>query len=245
MKVSKRITEKIVENQILDYRSNHLLLKMLDYVSMDTGISISSMQGKNRKREIVFARQIYCWLVNKYIKKGDTPSFATVGSLINKDHATVIHAIKTVNNLIETNKYIKKRVNQMELKAKIISITNVNAINLKKSIALNAVCEAAYPINSRLSYLELQAYIAEGIVIERNESALIPTGITVNIPEGYHGIIESIICDRMEDVIKSGSAELFINVQNSDELEIIIEPFQKIANFVLVQNVGFCLVNND
>ncbi|MFA5297856.1 MAG: helix-turn-helix domain-containing protein [Lutibacter sp.] len=60
-----------------------------------------SIQIKTRKREVVQARQIAMFFSKNLTKS----SLASIGSQIgHKDHATVLHACKTVNNLIDTDK---------------------------------------------------------------------------------------------------------------------------------------------
>jgi chromosomal replication initiator protein len=47
-------------------------------------------------------------------------SLATIGTQIGgKDHATVLHACKTVNNLIETDKRFRIQIDEIEKKLKI------------------------------------------------------------------------------------------------------------------------------
>jgi chromosomal replication initiator protein len=47
-------------------------------------------------------------------------SLANIGSQIGgKDHATVLHACKTVNNLLETDKRFRLQVDEIEKKLKI------------------------------------------------------------------------------------------------------------------------------
>jgi len=48
------------------------------------------MTKKTRKREYVVARRCFCYIANQYTKY----SLATIGSVFNQDHATVLHAIK-------------------------------------------------------------------------------------------------------------------------------------------------------
>jgi chromosomal replication initiator protein len=78
-------------------------------------VPVDSLQSKTRKREIVQARQ-----VAKYFSKTLTKSsLATIGSQIGgKDHATVLHACKTVNNLVETDKQFKNQIEEIEKKLK-------------------------------------------------------------------------------------------------------------------------------
>ncbi|RLD30268.1 MAG: chromosomal replication initiator protein DnaA, partial [Bacteroidetes bacterium] len=79
-------------------------------------ISLELIQSKTRKREIVQARQIAMYFSKSLTKS----SLATIGAKIGgKDHATVLHACKTVNNLIDTDKRFKMQVNELEKKLKV------------------------------------------------------------------------------------------------------------------------------
>jgi chromosomal replication initiator protein len=45
---------------------------------------------------------------------------ATIGAQIGgKDHATVLHACKTVNNLKDTDKHFRNQINDIEKKLKV------------------------------------------------------------------------------------------------------------------------------
>lgn len=53
----------------------------------------------SRKRESTIPRQIAHWL----LKTNTTLGFPTIGKLVgNKTHATVIHSVKQINNIIDT-----------------------------------------------------------------------------------------------------------------------------------------------
>ena len=59
---------------------------------------LSALEAKTRKREIVYARQIVMFLA---VGMG-LGSLAEVGAQVGgKDHATVLHARKTINNLLD------------------------------------------------------------------------------------------------------------------------------------------------
>jgi chromosomal replication initiator protein len=67
----------------------------------------------SRKREIVMARQIAMYLSKNHTKY----SSAQIGDQIGKkDHTTVLHACKTVQNLIDTDKSFKKTMLDLEKK---------------------------------------------------------------------------------------------------------------------------------
>ena len=74
-------------------------------------IPIEVLYMKTRKREIVQARQIAMFFAKNLTKD----SLQTIGDGIgNKDHATVLHASKTINNLIDTNRQFKLQVEEIE-----------------------------------------------------------------------------------------------------------------------------------
>lgn len=82
-----------------------------EYYNLD----VKDIQTKSRKREVAQARQVAMYLARKYTKK----SLAVIGSEIgNRDHATVLHACKTVENLIETDKTIRQSLDTIESKLK-------------------------------------------------------------------------------------------------------------------------------
>jgi chromosomal replication initiator protein len=88
-------------------------------VSAELKISIEDMEGKSRKREIVQARQIAMHLANHYT----TCSLKTVGSYFgNRDHSTVIHSCRTVEDIIATDKRFKSMVDMLHNKIKVGSV---------------------------------------------------------------------------------------------------------------------------
>ena len=81
--------------------------KVCAFYNMD----VQLLQAKCRKREIVQARQISMYLSKKYTES----SLQRIGSeLGKKDHATVLHACKTISDLIAIDKTIKANVQEIE-----------------------------------------------------------------------------------------------------------------------------------
>jgi chromosomal replication initiator protein len=80
------------------------------------GLEVDALNSKTRKREIVQARQIAMF----FSKSMTNVSLSSIGLKIgNKDHATVLHACKTVNNLIETDRDFKNQIREIESQIKI------------------------------------------------------------------------------------------------------------------------------
>lgn len=80
-----------------------IVLEVEQYFGLEHGI----LHRKTRKREIVQPRQIAMYFAKILTKD----SLASIGMKIgSKDHATVLHASKTINNLVETDKSFRKMI---------------------------------------------------------------------------------------------------------------------------------------
>lgn len=109
--LAKKMIDKLVKNTKRDISIDYIQKVVCDYFNMPVDL----ISSKTRKREIVQARQIAMFFAKSLTKN----SLATIGSQIGgKDHATVLHACKTVNNLIETDKRFKVYINEIEKKLK-------------------------------------------------------------------------------------------------------------------------------
>lgn len=68
-------------------------------------LSLNPSYNKTRKREYVDARMFVFYIVRNKLKL----SLAVTGLLFEKDHATVLHAFKTMNNLLSyDNHYVNE-----------------------------------------------------------------------------------------------------------------------------------------
>ena len=109
IELAQSIIEKSVKNSQCDLTIDHIQQIIADYFNLD----IESLHSKTRKRNVVEARQLAMFFSKKYTKS----SLSTIGSQIGqRDHATVLHACKTVENLIETDREFKKYVSDLETK---------------------------------------------------------------------------------------------------------------------------------
>ncbi|MFP4288087.1 MAG: chromosomal replication initiator protein DnaA [Bacteroidota bacterium] len=74
-------------------------------------IPIEKINSNTRKREVVQARQLAMFFSKSYTKY----SLAAIGKKLGKkDHATVLHACKTVKNLCDTNRNYKKSFDELD-----------------------------------------------------------------------------------------------------------------------------------
>lgn len=84
---------------------------IMDIVCKYYNLEQSVIQTNSRKREIVQARQITMFLAKNYTES----SLSHIGKIVGKrDHATVLHACKTVKDQIETNKSFRSSVEEIE-----------------------------------------------------------------------------------------------------------------------------------
>lgn len=112
IELAKQMIDKYVKNNSREISIDFIQKIVCDYFE----IPVDQMHSKTRKREIVQARQIAMYFSKKLTKS----SLAHIGLHCgNKDHATVLHACRTVNNLIETDKKFKSYVDELEGKIKI------------------------------------------------------------------------------------------------------------------------------
>ncbi len=107
--LAKTIVENYVKNTKKEVSIEYIQKVVSDYFQMD----VATLQSKTRKRHIVQARQLAMYFAKKLTKA----SLASIGNQIGKrDHATVLHACKTVDNLTMTDKQFKKYVEDLTKK---------------------------------------------------------------------------------------------------------------------------------
>lgn len=109
LELAKQVVEKFVKNIKREVSIDYIQKVVSDYFQLD----METLQSKTRKRDVVQARQLAMFFAKKFTKS----SLATIGSQIgDRDHATVLHACKTVDNLVATDKQFKKYVEDIHKK---------------------------------------------------------------------------------------------------------------------------------
>ena len=107
--LAKKIVDNYVKNTKREVSIDYIQKIVSEYFQMD----VETLQSKTRKRHIVQARQLAMFFAKKFTKA----SLASIGSQIGKrDHATVLHACKTVDNLASTDKQFCKFVDDINKK---------------------------------------------------------------------------------------------------------------------------------
>ena len=107
IELAENITDKIVGEERVDVTIDKVQKVVCDYFN----ITRDELLSKTRKRQIVQARQIAMYMSRSLINC----SLSTIGAEIGgKDHATVLHACTTVNDLMTTDKTFKQYVTDIE-----------------------------------------------------------------------------------------------------------------------------------
>lgn len=106
LELAKQVVDKFVKNVKREISIDYIQQTVSEYFQLD----VDTLQSKTRKRHIVQARQLAMFFSKKYTKA----SLQNIGAQIgDRDHATVLHACKTIENLIETDKQFKKYVDDI------------------------------------------------------------------------------------------------------------------------------------
>jgi chromosomal replication initiator protein len=107
--LTRQMIEKYVKSNKHEISIDFIQKQVSDYF----GIPVDKINSKTRKREVVQARQLTMYFSKKYTKS----SLSTIGLHCgNKDHATVLHACRTVSNLKETDKQFYKYMDDIDKK---------------------------------------------------------------------------------------------------------------------------------
>ncbi len=107
--LAKQMIDKFVKNTAREVSIDYIQKVVCDYFDLP----IELLKSKTRKREVVQARQIAMYFAKKMTKS----SLASIGAHCGgKDHATVLHACRTVNNLQETDKQFRGYLEDLEKK---------------------------------------------------------------------------------------------------------------------------------
>ncbi|MCR4738374.1 MAG: chromosomal replication initiator protein DnaA [Bacteroidales bacterium] len=112
VELAKEMVDKYVKTNAKEISIEYIQKIICDYFK----ISTEAINARTRKREIVQARQLSMYFAKKYTKLPLSLIGAYCG---NKDHATVLHACRTINNLYETEKKMKMYVDDIDKKMKI------------------------------------------------------------------------------------------------------------------------------
>ncbi|RPG64654.1 MAG: chromosomal replication initiator protein DnaA [Flammeovirgaceae bacterium TMED290] len=105
--LAKSIISKIVKDTNRDINIAYIQ----EVVSKFFNISIYDMKDKVRKKEIVIARQVAMYFSKDFTNN----SLKSIGFHFGgRDHSTVIHAVQSVNDMIDTDNIFRKNVEEIK-----------------------------------------------------------------------------------------------------------------------------------
>ncbi|MFV0344909.1 MAG: chromosomal replication initiator protein DnaA [Bacteroidales bacterium] len=109
LNLAESIVNKLISKKKREYSVDVITKVVCEYFD----ISIDALRSTTRKREIVQARQMAMY----FSKELTSETLENIGGIIgNKNHATVIHACKTIKNLKDIDKEIQKSYKDLERK---------------------------------------------------------------------------------------------------------------------------------
>ena len=87
---------------------------IIDYLIKYCGFKEDFAINKTRKREVYMEPRQIAQTISRFVFRNESLNY--VGSyFINSDHSTVLHSIKTVKNLSETDKKFKEYFNNIQI----------------------------------------------------------------------------------------------------------------------------------
>ncbi len=111
--INLELTKEIIQNYVKQTKKIYSINMIKEVVAKYFNIDVADIQSKSRKREIVQARQFAMYFAKKITNK----PYAEIGKNIgNRNHATVLHACKTIDGLKKVDKDFNKFYKDLEIK---------------------------------------------------------------------------------------------------------------------------------
>lgn len=123
---------KSLSTSINEYTAIKLSNEFLDIICLCANVPKHELleTKKLRYRKYVIPRQLHMAIRREVLKLSQEDS----GVLYGKDHATVIHSIKAVKNLIETDKFFREQYKPVFKKCIEIEPMSLVTLNLKFTV---------------------------------------------------------------------------------------------------------------
>ena len=116
--VDMRLAERVIKRAVKVDDNPLTVDEILDTVCNHFSVTLSAVNSKSRKHDLVIARQVTMYLAQKYTKM---PA-SRIGRLVgNRDHSTVIHSCAQVENRLKVDSSFKEEVNSIEVSFKLKS----------------------------------------------------------------------------------------------------------------------------
>ena len=111
LELAKQILKNIVRDIDSEVGIDYIQKTISDYFKVIT----EDLKAKTRKKEIVIARQVAMYFAKDYTNH----SLKSIGYHFGgRDHSTVIHAVQSVNNMIDTNANFRYKIDDLKKRMK-------------------------------------------------------------------------------------------------------------------------------
>lgn len=111
-----KVNEKLKHQHLKDLNDTNLINYIKDVCSEYYNIDQIYLELPTRKREVITLRHMVYFFIKRYLYE---MPFASIGQLFAKqNHATVLYAVKNIQNLAEFDKQIKADISCMDGKIK-------------------------------------------------------------------------------------------------------------------------------
>lgn len=107
--------QRIMNHSAHTVKKEITLDQIIESTCEQMNIKEEDIYGKSRKANIVLARQLSMYLAQEFTQLTTSKIGILVG---NRNHATVIHSVKTISNRLKTDKELRKCVDELENKLK-------------------------------------------------------------------------------------------------------------------------------
>ncbi len=111
--INLELTRSVMRN-IVNFTLKEVTVEsIIELVCSTMGVTTSELISKRKTREIASARQVAMYICKLHTKS----TYKVIGDALGgRTHATVMHACKTVPNLLDTDKILKAQVDEIERK---------------------------------------------------------------------------------------------------------------------------------
>ena len=118
VEISLDLAKTIMKNIVKDIETEVSIEYIQKSCSEYYGIKVEELKAKTRKKEIVIARQVAMY----FSKEFTNHSLKSIGYHFGgRDHSTVIHAVQSVNDLMETDTNFRNAIQEQKKQFKIRS----------------------------------------------------------------------------------------------------------------------------
>lgn len=183
------------------------MFEITKIVSLVFRIDYLKLFESSRKREIVEARQAVFYIA---YKTNQQLTLEAIGEYFNKNHATVIHGIKSAENLMGTNKEFALKLNSAMLRYKSIGLSKVTYIAHPLSNDVKGNIEKILAIVKEINLKELNTipfvpYLADILALDDSIPEHRLRGISNNLHYLRSGMVSELRV--YGDFISKGVAE--------------------------------------